>query len=98
MNDLRGARPDLALQSTPSLLAPIATLLGDQAGRAVISTGTLRSVLESVGMRLDEMRDVSRYLTGLLVFLGLARNPDVVFTESATDDQARPGKPTPLPH
>jgi hypothetical protein len=71
VNDLRGARPDLALQETPSLLAPIATLLGDKAGRAVISTATLRSVLESVGMRLDEMRDVSRYLTGLLVFLGL---------------------------
>jgi hypothetical protein len=71
VNELRGARPDLALQSTPSLLAPIATLLGDKAGRSVISMGTLRSVLESVGMRLDEMRDVSRYLTGLLVFLGL---------------------------
>jgi hypothetical protein len=71
VNDLRGARPDLALQSTPSLLAPIATLLGDKAGRQTISTTTLRSVLESVGMRLDEMRDVSRYLTGLLVFLGL---------------------------
>ncbi len=71
VNELRGARPDLALQETPSLLAPIATLLGDKAGRQVISTTTLRSVLESVGMRLDEMRDVSRYLTGLLVFLGL---------------------------
>ena len=71
VNELRGARPDLALQSTPALLAPIATLLGDKAGRSVISTSTLRSVLEAVGMRLDEMRDVSRYLTGLLVFLGL---------------------------
>jgi hypothetical protein len=71
VNELRGARPDLALQSTPSLLAPIATLLGDKAGRSMISMGTFRSVLESVGMRLDEMRDVSRYLTGLLVFLGL---------------------------
>ncbi len=71
VNELRGERPDLALQATPLLLAPIATLLGDKAGRATISTGTLRSVLESVGMRLDEMRDVSRYLTGLLVFLGL---------------------------
>jgi hypothetical protein len=71
VNELRGARPDLALQETPSLLAPIATLLGDKAGRQVISTTTLRSVLEAVGMRLDEMRDVSRYLTGLLVFLGL---------------------------
>jgi hypothetical protein len=71
VNELRGARPDLALQATPSLLAPIATLLGDKAGRTAISTSTLRSVLDSVGMRLDEMRDVSRYLTGLLVFLGL---------------------------
>jgi hypothetical protein len=71
VNELRGDRPDLALQETPSLLAPIATLLGDKAGRQVISTSTLRSVLESVGMRLDEMREVSRYLTGLLVFLGL---------------------------
>jgi hypothetical protein len=71
VNELRGSRPDLALQATPSLLAPIATLLGDQAGRKVISTSTLRSVMEGVGMRLDEMRDVSRYLTGLLVFLGL---------------------------
>ncbi len=71
VNELRGARPDLALQATPSLLAPIATLLGDKAGRSMISTSTLRSVLESVGMRLDEGREVSRYLTGLLVFLGL---------------------------
>lgn len=71
VNELRGERPDLALQETPPLLAPIATLLGDKAGRETISTGTLRSVLESVGMRLDELRDVSRYLTGLLVFLGL---------------------------
>jgi hypothetical protein len=71
VNDLRGSRPDLALQATPSLLAPIATLLGDKAGRSIISTSTLRSVLESIGMRLDELRDVSRYLTGLLVFLGL---------------------------
>jgi hypothetical protein len=71
VNELRGARPDLALQATPSLLAPIATLLGDKAGRSIISTSTLRSVLESIGMRLDELRDVSRYLTSLLVFLGL---------------------------
>ena len=71
VNELRGDRPDLALASTPLLLAPIATLLGDKAGRATISTNTLRSVLESVGMRLDELREVSRYLVGLLVFLGL---------------------------
>ena len=31
----------------------------------------MRSILDSVGNRLDEAKDTSRYLTGLLVFLGL---------------------------
>lgn len=55
----------------PILLAPMAALLGDKAGRTVISTLTLRSVLDSIGGRLDESRELARYLTGLLVFLGL---------------------------
>ena len=36
-----------------------------------LSTGSLRSILDSLGARLDESRDISRYLIGLLVFLGL---------------------------
>jgi hypothetical protein len=65
-------RPDeLASVTTPRLLAPVASILGEKAGRASFSTVTLRSLLDSVGMRLDESRDVLRYLTGLLVFLGL---------------------------
>jgi NADH:ubiquinone oxidoreductase subunit 5 (subunit L)/multisubunit Na+/H+ antiporter MnhA subunit len=55
----------------PVLLAPMAALLGDKAGRAGISTMTLRSVLDSLGGRLDESRDIARYMTGLLIFLGL---------------------------
>lgn len=55
----------------PVLLAPMAALLGDRIGRGGISTLTLRSVLDSTGGRLDESRDLARYLTGLLVFLGL---------------------------
>lgn len=55
----------------PILLAPMAALLGDKIGRIGISTLTLRSVLDSTGGRLDESRELSRYLTGLLVFLGL---------------------------
>jgi len=54
----------------PVLLAPMATLLGDKP-RAAISTHTLRTILDSVGTRLDEAREVARYLTGLLIFLGL---------------------------
>lgn len=57
--------------SEPVLLAPMATLLGDKIGRTGISTQTLRSVLDSIGGRLDESREISRYLTGLLIFLGL---------------------------
>lgn len=55
----------------PVLLAPMVSLLGTEAGRAPISTATLRAVLDSLGTRLDDGRDILRYLTGLLVFLGL---------------------------
>ena len=55
----------------PILLAPMATLLGDRPAGAMISTLTLRAILDSIGARLDEARDISRYLTGLLIFLGL---------------------------
>jgi hypothetical protein len=49
----------------------MATILGDRLGRMGISTQTMRSLLDSILMRLDEDRDISRYLTGLLIFLGL---------------------------
>ncbi|HYP57753.1 MAG TPA: flagellar motor protein MotA, partial [Beijerinckia sp.] len=55
----------------PILLAPMATLLGEKPFGAPISTLTLRAILDSVGTRLDEARDIARYLTGLLIFLGL---------------------------
>ena len=55
----------------PILLAPMATLLGDKPPTSTMSTVTLRVILDSIGTRLDEAREVSRYLTGLLIFLGL---------------------------
>ena len=55
----------------PILLAPMATLFGDRAPTAAMSTVTLRVILDSIGTRLDEARELSRYLTGLLIFLGL---------------------------
>ena len=56
----------------PRLLAPLAALLG-QHGPAggVISTESSRSILESVATRIDEARDITRYLANLLIFLGL---------------------------
>ena len=61
----------LAAVRSPVLLAPMATMLGDKAGTKTISTHTLRAILDSVGSRLDEARETARYLTGLLIFLGL---------------------------
>src|SRR5436309_3315969 len=49
----------------------MATLLGERAAGRAISMVTLRAILDSVGTRLDENRDILRYLTGLLIFLGL---------------------------
>ncbi|MEA2856471.1 MAG: hypothetical protein QOH98_792 [Methylobacteriaceae bacterium] len=63
--------PRAASAPTPVLLAPMATLLGDRAAGRAISMVTLRAILDSVGTRLDENRDILRYLTGLLIFLGL---------------------------
>ncbi len=55
----------------PNLLAPIATLLKNRTEQSRISTIAMRSLLDSIASRLDESRDISRYLTGLLIFLGL---------------------------
>jgi hypothetical protein len=56
----------------PILLGPIATLIGGRpVNEVTLPTLTLRAVLDSIGTRLDEARDTSRYLTGLLIFLGL---------------------------
>lgn len=71
VNSFRLADPGLAVARPPTLLAPMAALLGERLGRMTISQATMRSILDSIGTRLDESRDMGRYLTGLLVFLGL---------------------------
>ncbi|MCS0497577.1 flagellar motor protein MotA [Ancylobacter sp. MQZ15Z-1] len=71
VNSFRLADPGLEVRRAPRLLAPMASLLGDRVGRMAISQMTMRGILESIGTRLDEARDLLRYLTGLLVFLGL---------------------------
>lgn len=56
----------------PRLLAPMARMLGErQGGRFTLSTVASRSLLDGVGTRLDEGREISKYLIGLLIFLGL---------------------------
>jgi hypothetical protein len=72
VNGYRRADPKLAASRAPKLLAPMAAILGsERVDRVAISAQTMRAFLDSLATRLDEARDISRYLTGLLVFLGL---------------------------
>ena len=72
VNSFRIADPGLAVDRHPTLLAPMAAILGgERTGRMTISQQTMRHLLDSIATRLDEARDISRYMTGLLVFLGL---------------------------
>ncbi|MBO6757882.1 MAG: flagellar motor protein MotA [Roseibium sp.] len=70
VNSFRIGDPGLDTRA-PVLLAPMATLLGNKVGEMTLTPATARSILDSIGMRLEESREISRYLIGLLVFLGL---------------------------
>jgi hypothetical protein len=72
VNHFRISDPGLAVDRRPTLLAPMAALLSHRTGgRMTISQQTMRHLLDSIATRLDEARDLARYMTGLLVFLGL---------------------------
>src|SRR6476659_8641852 len=71
VNGFRLADPGIAVERSPVLLAPMAAILGDRVGRLSMSTQTMRTILDSIAIRLDEAREISRYMTGLLIFLGL---------------------------
>lgn len=57
----------------PRLISSVATALGDKPGEGVspLSANSVRYLLDSILSRLEEGRDIARYLTGLLIFLGL---------------------------
>ncbi|MEP3022980.1 MULTISPECIES: biopolymer transporter ExbB [Rhodobacterales] len=55
----------------PQLLAPLATLLRARGARMQVSSASTSSILESVATRIDEAREITRYIVNLLIFLGL---------------------------
>src|SRR3954465_15237251 len=72
VNNFRIADPGLAPARHPKLLAPMAMILGgERTGRMSITQTTMRHLLDSTRPARDAARDISRYMTGLLVFLGL---------------------------
>jgi hypothetical protein len=71
VNNFRISDPGLAMDHAPVMLAPMAMMLRRRQGQAAISTTAMRSILDSIGSRLDESRETTRYMVGLLIFLGL---------------------------
>lgn len=71
IEDFAAQRPGFDYTSAPRLLAPLATLLRSRGTHGQISATSGRSILESVATRIDEARDITRYLANLLIFLGL---------------------------
>lgn len=71
LNNFRRPEPGIALPPAPRLLAPMAAMFGDRNQRVSFSTLSTRSLLDSISARLDEEREISRYLIGLMIFLGL---------------------------
>ncbi|MGA9251118.1 MAG: biopolymer transporter ExbB [Roseobacter sp.] len=55
----------------PLLLAPLATLLRQRGARMQVSSSSTRSILDSVATRIDEAREITRYIVNMLIFLGL---------------------------
>jgi len=56
---------------TPRLLAPMAAMLGERRDQLSLPPAATRALLDGISLRLDESREISRYATGLLIFLGL---------------------------
>ncbi len=71
IESIRTGRPGISVQARPILLAPMAAMLGERTQRFSLTAPAMRSLLDGVASRLDEQREISRYLIGLLIFLGL---------------------------
>mgnify|MGYP006227197841 FL=1 len=64
-------KPDKGSSNAPQLLAPLATLLRSRGASIQISASSSQSILESVSTRVEEAREITRYIVNLLIFLGL---------------------------
>lgn len=71
IEDFVAHRPGHDFTAAPLLLASLAALLRTRGSRAEISSSSSRSILDSVGTRIDEARDVTRYIGNLLILFGL---------------------------
>ncbi|MFB9355990.1 hypothetical protein [Sneathiella chinensis] len=68
---IRRAEKGMGPQSSPTLLSPLAAIIRESNGPLRLTATTMNTLLDSISVRLDEGRDISRYLINVLVFLGL---------------------------
>ncbi len=72
LENFRSPRVGAPALPTPRLLGPMASMLAQRRSeRLSLSAPAMRSVLDGIASRLDEGREIARYITGLLIFLGL---------------------------
>jgi hypothetical protein len=64
-------RPGHEFVNPPRLLVSLASILRDRRARASVTTSSSRAILDAVATRIDEMRDITRYITNLLILVGL---------------------------
>jgi hypothetical protein len=64
-------RPGNEFTKAPRLLAPLAAMLSERRARRALTSSSTRSILETVATRIEEQRDLTRYIISLLIFLGL---------------------------
>lgn len=66
-----GEKQDATVIKAPGLLAPLATLMRSRGARMQLASTSTRSILDSVSQRIDEDREITRYIVNTLIFLGL---------------------------
>src|SRR5262249_58349084 len=71
VNNFRLADPGLAIERSPTLLAPMATILAARVGPMAMSPQTMRAIMDSIANRLAEHPAISRSMTGPLGSPGL---------------------------
>jgi len=72
LENFRAPKLGAPAQPAPRLLGPMASMFAARRSeRLSLSAPAMRSVLDGIASRLDESRELSRYMTGLLIFLGL---------------------------
>jgi len=71
LRDLQMGYKGQEIARPPRLVASMAPILRDGRIKSRLTATTTRSILDSIAVRIDEARDITRYITNLLIFLGL---------------------------